>query len=350
MPSFVEGKAMCKTGLWQKAPIRRAKAAAKLLSLLAFVLAWAHIPHASAQTYPSRPITIVVPFAAGGPTDTIARIVGQRLQTSLGQAVIIENVSGAGGSIGVARAVHAAPDGYTLGIGHWGTHVAIGAIYPLDFDLVRDLEPIALIASSPWFVVARTTMAASNLKGLIEWLKENGAKASAATAGVGSPQHVFALFFQNATGTRFQFVPYRGAAPAMQDLVAGRVDLMIDSPANSLAQLRAGNIKAYVIAARRRTPVAPEVPTTDEAGLPGFYLSHWHALWAPKGTPKEIITKLNGAVVEALANPAVRTRLADLAQEVFPPEQQTPEALAAYQKAEIEKWWPIIKAANIKTE
>jgi tripartite-type tricarboxylate transporter receptor subunit TctC len=264
--------------------------------------------------------------------------------------VVIENVSGASGSIGVARAVHAEPNGYTLSIGHWGTHVAIGAIYPIHFDLLRDFEPISLIASSPWLVVARKTMAANNLKELIAWLRANKDKASAATAGVGSPQHVFAIFFQDATGTRLQFVPYRGAAPAMQDLVAGRVDIMIDSPANSLAQLQAGNIKAYAAAARSRVPVVPDVPTTDEAGLPGFYLSHWHALWAPKGTPANIVTRLNAATVEALADPAVRSRLADLGQEVYPREQQTPEALTVHQRVEIEKWWPIIKAANIKAE
>jgi tripartite-type tricarboxylate transporter receptor subunit TctC len=305
---------------------------------------------ASASNYPTRPITIIVPFAAGGPTDTIARIVAERLRPSLGQAVIIENVTGAGGSIGVARAVHAAPDGYTLSIGHWGTHVAIGAIYPLQFDLLNDLVPISLIASTPWLVVARKTMAATDLRELIAWLKANRDKASAATAGIGSPQHVFAVFFQDAVGTRLQFVPYRGAAPAMQDLVAGRVDIMVDSPANVLAQLRAGNIKAYAAAARSRVPVVPDVPTTDEAGLPGFYLSHWHALWAPKGTPSNIIMQLNAAVVETLADPVVRSRLAELGQEIYPREQQTPEALAAYQKAEIEKWWPIIKAANIKAE
>ena len=346
-PSFVKVAIMRKAGFWEKSPVRWAVALCAA-SLLAGISSGACA--AGAQPYPSRPVTIIVPFAAGGPTDTIARIVGQRLQASLGQTVIIENVSGAGGSIGVARAVHAAPDGYTLSIGHWGTHVAIGAIYPLDFDLVRDLEPISLIASSPWFVVTRKTMAARSLEDLIAWLKDSATPASAATAGVGSPQHVFAIFFQNATGIRLQYVPYRGAAPAMQDLVAGRVDLMIDSPANSLAQLRAGNIKAYAIAARERTPVAPDVPTTDEAGLPGFYLSHWHAIWAPKGTPSDVVMKLNAGLVEALADPTVRTRLAELAQQVFPLEQQTPEALGAYQKAEIEKWWPIIKAANIKAE
>jgi tripartite-type tricarboxylate transporter receptor subunit TctC len=231
-----------------------------------------------ASDYPTRPITIIVAFAPGGPTDTIARILAERLRAPLRQSVIIENVSGAGGSIGVARAVHAEPDGYTLSVGHWGTHVAIGAIYPLHFDLLNDFEPISLIASSPWLVVARKTMAANDLKELIAWLKAN--KALAATGGVGSPQHVFAIFFQDATGTRLQFVPYRGAAPAMQDLVAGHVDIMIDSPANSLAQLRAGNIKAYAAAARSRVSVVPDVPTTDEAGLPGFYLSHWQC--APK--------------------------------------------------------------------
>lgn len=305
---------------------------------------------AISQTYPSRPITIIVPFAAGGPTDTIGRVIAQRLQASLAQTVTVENVTGAGGSVGVGRAVRSAPDGYTLSIGNWGTHVAIGAIYPLQFDLPNDFEPISLISQVSWLVVARKTMPARDLEGFIDWLKTNQDKATAATAGVGSPQHVFGVLFQAATGTRLQFVPYRGAAPAIQDLVAGRIDMMIDSVTNSLPQLRAGNIKAYAVAATSRLAVAPDIPTTDQAGLPGLYLSHWHALWAPKGTPKHVIGKLNAAVAEALADPAVRSRFADLGQEIFPPEQQTPEALGIYHKAEIEKWWPIIRAANIKAE
>jgi tripartite-type tricarboxylate transporter receptor subunit TctC len=305
---------------------------------------------ARAQSYPTRPITIVVPFVPGGATDVIARMMAERMRVSLGQPVIVENVSGAGGTIGVGRVAHAAPDGYTLSIGHWSTHVVNGAIYPLQYDLPNSFEPILLITSNSYLVLARRTMPATNLKELIAWLKANPDKASAGTAGAGSPQHVGGVFFQNATGTRFQFVPYRGGAPMMQDLVAGQIDITIDDPTNSLPHLRAGAIKAYAITAKTRLPAAPDIPTVDEAGLPGFYYSRWHALWAPKGTPKDVIAQLNAAAVDALANANVRTRLADLAQEIFPREQQTPEALGAFHKAEIEKWWPIVKAANIKAE
>jgi tripartite-type tricarboxylate transporter receptor subunit TctC len=305
---------------------------------------------ATAQAYPTRPITMVVPFAPGGPTDTIGRIMAERLRVSLGQTIIIENVTGAGGSIGVGRVARAAPDGYTLSVGQWGTHVVIGAIYALQYDLLNDFEPISLISSNPWMVVAKNAMPVSDLKSLIAWLKANPGKASAGTAGVGSPGHVFGVLFQNVTDTRLQFVPYRGTAPAMQDLVAGQIDMMIDNPTNSVPHVLAGRIKAYAVMAKTRLATAPGIPTADEAGLSGFYLSHWHALWAPKGTPKNVTAKLNAAVMEALADPAVRSRLADLGQDIFPREQQTPEALYAHQKTEIEKWWPIIKAAGIKGE
>ena len=278
------------------------------------------------------------------------RIVAERLRASLGQPVIIENVTGAGGSIGVGRAVRAASDGYTLSLGQWGTHVVVGAIYALPYDVLNDFEPISLIASNPWMVVTKNAMPANDLKGVIAWLKANSDKASAGTAGVGSPGHIFGILFQSATGTRFQFVPYRGTAPAMQDLVAGQIDMMIDNPTNSLPQVRAGSIKAHAVMAKSRLAIAPDIPTADEAGLSGFYLSHWHALWAPKGTPRNVIDRLNAAVVDALADPVVRSRFAELGQEIFPREQQTPEALRAYHKAEIQKWWPIIKAANIKAE
>jgi tripartite-type tricarboxylate transporter receptor subunit TctC len=305
---------------------------------------------AQAQPYPSRPVTIVVPFAAGGPTDAIARAVSERMRVSLGQSVIIENVTGAGGSIGVGRAVRAAPDGYTLSLGHTGTHVVNGAIYPLQYDLLNDFEPIALIASNTMMVVTKNDVPPKNLRELIDWLKANPGKVAVGTAGVGSASHFSGVYFQNLIKTQFNFVPYRGTGPALQDLVAGQIDMIVDQVSNSIAQVQAGKIRAYAIADTKRLAAAPDIPTADEAGLPGFHISLWTALWAPKGTPKEIVAKLNSAVMDALADPAVRKRLADVGLEVPRREQQTPQALGAYQKAEIEKWWPIIKAANIKPE
>ena len=283
---------------------------------------------AGAQAYPTRPITMVVPFAAGGGADVIGRILIDRMRVSLGQPVIIENVSGANGSIGVGRVARAAPDGYTLVIGNWQTHVANGAVYPLQYDLLNDLEPISLIVSNPLLIAAKKTMPANQLGALVAWLKANLEKASLGTSGVGSVGHVSGIFFQNITGTRFQFVPYRGAGLVMQDLIAGQIDMMIETPAISLPQLRAGSIKVYAVAAESRLAAAPDIPTVDEAGLPGFYFSSWTGLWSPKGTPKNVIMKLNAATVDALAAPAVRSRLADLGPEIFPREQQTPEALA----------------------
>ena len=303
-----------------------------------------------AQTYPSRPVTMIVPFPAGGPLDTIARILAEGMRGSLGQPIIIENVSGAGGTIGVGRVARAVGDGYTLCVGFVGTHVINGATYALQYDLLKDFEPISLIATNSWLIVAKKDMPASDLKGLIAWLKANPDKASQGTVGPGSPHHIAGVFFQKQTGTRFQFVPYRGAAPVMQALVAGQIELMIDSPAIVLPQVRGGTIKAYAVAAKSRLPAAPDIPTVDEAGLPAFYVSSWSGLWAPKGTPKEVVAKLNSAVATGLADAAVRSRFADNGMQVFPPEQQTPEALRAHQKAEIEKWWPIIKEAGIKAE
>ncbi len=305
---------------------------------------------ALAQPYPSRPITLVVPFAAGGPTDTLARILGERLRAPLGQTVVVENATGAAGSFGVGRVARAAPDGYTLGIGHWSTHVVNGAIYSLPYDLVTDFEPVSLLPANPQLIVTKTSIPAKDLKELVDWVKQNQEKISAGTAGTGSASHVGAAYFQATTGTRFPFIPYRGTGPAIQDLVAGQLDIMFDQSSNSLPHVRNGKLKAYAVTAKSRLPSAPDIPSVDEAGLPGFYISVWHGLWVPKGTPKEIIAKLTAAVQETLADPAVRARLAELGQDIPSREQQTPEGLAAHHKAEIEKWWPIIKAANIKAE
>jgi tripartite-type tricarboxylate transporter receptor subunit TctC len=310
----------------------------------------ASVSHADAQTYPARPITMIVPLAPGGSTDVIGRIMAEGMRVSLGQPIVVENVTGAGGTIGVGRLARATPDGYTFGIGQWGTNMANGAIYSLQYDLVADFEPIALIATQPFLIVARKTHPAKDLAELVAWLRANTDKASQGNSGIGTPSHVAGIFLQNAIGARWPLVPYRSAGLSMQDLVAGQIDVMLDTPAVSLSQVRSGNIKAYAVTAKNRLAAAPELPTTDEAGLPGFYFSFWHALWVPKGTPKEIIDKLNGAVVSSLADPGIRQKLVDLSQEIFPREQQTPEALAAFQKAEIEKWWPIIKAADIKAQ
>ena len=314
------------------------------------VLLWGGIAAAPAQVYPSRPITMVVPFAAGGPVDTVARILSEPMRATLGQSIIVENVTGAAGSIGVGRVARAAPDGYTLSIGHWSTHVVNGAIYPLPYDLLRDLEPIVLLPSNPMIVVSKSAVPAKNLNEFVGWIKANEGKVSAGTAGAGSATHVAGVYFQNVTGTRFQFVPYRGTGPALQDLVAGQIDFIVDQASNSLQHVRDGKIRAYAVTASARLPSAPDIPTVAEAGLPSLDISVWYGLWAPKGTPKEIIAKLNAAAVQALSEPTVRQRFAELGLDVPPRDRLTPEALAAYQKAEIEKWWPVIKGANIKTE
>jgi tripartite-type tricarboxylate transporter receptor subunit TctC len=303
---------------------------------------------ASAQSYPSRQVTMIVPFAAGGPADTVGRILAERMRTSLGQTVVIENVPGAGGSIGVGRVARAAPDGYTFGMGISSTQVVNPVIYSLPYDVQTDFEPITLLASNPHFIVAKKANPANDLKEFIAWLKANPDKATAGTAGAGSPPHIGAVFFQNLTGTRFGYVPYRGGGPAMQDLVAGQIDMMVDAPATVVPQLRAGTIKVYALAAKSRLASAPNVPTTDEAGLPGFHFSAWFAFLAPKGMPKPTVDRLNAAAVEALADAGVRTRLAEFGLDPFPREQQTPQAVTALHKAEIATWWPIIKAAKIK--
>ena len=303
---------------------------------------------ARAQSYPARPITAVVAFATGGSGDTIARILAEHMQKTLGQTIVIENVGGAAGTIGVGRVARAANDGYTLIFGNWPTHVLNGAIYSLPYHVLNDFEPIAQLASESIVIVAKKTLPPNNLKELIAWLKANPDKASAGTTGAGGVGHVIGIFFQKETGTQFQFVPYRGVGPAMQDLVAGQIDLMFDTSANSLPQVRAGTVKGFAVTSKTRLASAPDIPTVDEAGMPGFYISNWRGLWAPKGTPKDVIARLNDGVVKALADPTVRQRLGDLGQEIPARADQTPEALGAFQKADIERWWPIIKAADIK--
>jgi tripartite-type tricarboxylate transporter receptor subunit TctC len=305
---------------------------------------------ASAQAYPSRPITLVVPFPPGGPTDLLGRMVGEGLRSSFGQPVVVENVVGANGSIGVGRVARAAPDGYTLVLGLWNTHVSNGAVYALSYDVQKDFEPVAMLSSIPSLIVARKTVQADDLKGFIAWLKANPDKATEGHVGIGSLGHVGGILFQNITGTRFQQVPYRGSAPVMQDLVAAQIDFGIESAVTSLPQFRAGAIKAFAVAGKSRFISATEIPTTDEAGLPGFHVTAWFGLFAPKGTTKDIVAKLNASVVDLLADPTARQRLVELGQDIPPRDQQTPEALAALQKAEIEKWWPIIKQAGIKPQ
>src|SRR4051794_1926902 len=303
-----------------------------------------------AQTFPSRSITLIVPFAAGGPTDVLARILAEHMRGTLGQTVVIENVTGASGAIAGLRAARSAPDGYTLTIGHWGTHVLNGAVTALQYDVLNDFEPVALVGNGPQLIIGRPKLPAKNLQELIGWLKDNPNKATAGTAGPGSGAHVAGVFFQNLTGTSFSFVPYRGAGPALNDLMAGHIDIMFDQATNSLPQARAGKVKAYAVTAPSRLPSAPDIPTVDEAGVPGLHVAYWHGVWAPKGTPADIVAKLNGAIKAALAVPAVKERFLELGQEISSQDKLTPAALRGHQIEETEKWWPIVKAANIKAD
>ncbi len=305
---------------------------------------------ARAQAYPTRPITLVAPCPAGGPVDTICRILGEHMRSLLGQPIIVEDIAGAAGSIGVGRVARAEPDGYTLIVGQWSTHVANKFIYKLPYDTLADFQPIALLSSNPGLIVGRKSLPANNLKELIAWLKANPEKATQGTQGIGGIGHIGGVSFQNVTGTKYQFVPYRGGAPMMQDLLAGQVDMLIDTPTLSIPQIRSGAIKGFAVMSKTRLAAVPDLPTVDEAGTPGLYLLQWNAVWAPKGTPSNIVMKLNQAIIHAMADPSVRQRLADLGQEIYPLKLQTPEALAAFQKSEIEKWGPIITAANIKAE
>ena len=321
-------------------------------SLIAIALAAtaAFAGDAAAQSYPSRPITIVVPFAAGGPSDVLARVIGERMRGSLHQTVIVENVTGAGGTIGVTRAARAPADGYTVSFGHLGTHVINGAIYPLTFDLLNDLDPVGLIGGNPQMVVSKIAVPANNLKELIGWIKANEATVTLGTAGVGSGSHFSGLYFQSLIGTKARYVPYRGTGPAMQDLVAGNIDIIVDQASNAMPQVQGGKIRAYAITQDKRMAAAPDIPTVDEAGLPGFHIWLWSGLWVPKGTPKDIVAKLNGALREALGDPGVLKRFGDLGLDAAPANRQAPEALRAHQKAEADKWWPMIKSAGVKPE
>jgi tripartite-type tricarboxylate transporter receptor subunit TctC len=322
----------------------------KFMSVAVFAVAMSLAAAALAADYPSRAIIMVAPLGVGGSTDVIGRIMAEGMGRALGQTIIVENTTGAGGTIGEARVAHAAPDGYTIGIGQWGTNVANGAIYPLNYDLMKDFEPIGLIATQPFFIATRKTMPANNLKELIAWLRANGDKTNEGHSGVGTPSHVAGLLLQQAIGTKWTMVPYRGAGEATQALLGEQIDLLLVTPAVGAAQMKAGQIKVFAVTSPKRIDTSPDVPTTDEAGLPGYYFSFWHAIWVPKGTPKDIVATLNGALRKALADPVTSKKLIDLAQDIFPPAQQTPEALHAFQQAEMDKWWPIIKAANIKAQ
>ena len=305
---------------------------------------------AAAQNYPMRAMTVIVPFPAGGATDTLARFLAEKMRAVLGQPVIIENVAGAAGSLGVGRAVRSAADGYTLSIGTSTTHMLTGGLYALQFDLLKDLKPVIQIGSEPLLIVGRKSLPADDLKGLIAYLKANPDKASVGIAGVGATGHLTGISFQKETGTKFQFVPYRGNAPAMQDLLAEQIDFMIEPSSNFKSLVGAGSVKPYAITGRTRLPSSPDIPTADEAGLAGFFASLWYGLWVPKDTPKDIIAKLNATMVQVLADPAVQKRFDELGIQITPLTQQSPEALRGFQKAEAERWWPIIKASNIKSE
>lgn len=309
-------------------------------------------PSWAQQPYPSRPVTLVLPFAAGGPTDVLARILADHLRPTLGQVIRIENIVGAAGTISLRHVAQAAPDGYVLSFGPGISHVITAALSLYNhsaFDL-QDLQPVALLTDNPSVIVSKSTAPTTTLGEFITWIKTNPDTLSAGTSGMGAMTHVAGVLFQQLTGTRFAFVPYRGAGPAIQDLMAGRIDLMIDQMSNVIGPIRSRQIKAYAVASQTRALVAPDLPTVDEAGLPGFHLSVWHGLWAPKGTPQDIVTTINRAVSAALADSTVRARFADLGQQIYPSQQQTPAALAAMQKAEVEKWYPIIQSAGLKAD
>jgi tripartite-type tricarboxylate transporter receptor subunit TctC len=317
---------------------------------LAAALVLAGLAAASAEDYPARPITVIVPFPAGGPTDAIIRNLGERMRQSLGQPLIVEYVTGAGGTVGTTRAQRAAPDGYTIICGHFGTFATNGAVYQLPYDLVKDFTPISLLPRNPYLIVAQKKLPPNNLKEFMAYVKANPGKVNMGHPGVGTGPHLLALQLATLAGGTMNYVPYRGSGPAMIDLVAGQIDLMVDQVQTPSGHVREGTIKAYAIAAPTRSNSAPDVPTVDEAGAPGLHMSLWYGFWGPPGIPTPIVTKLKAAVQDALADPDVRARLGTLGMEIPPREQQTPEALVAQQKADIATWWPIIKAANIKLQ
>ena len=320
----------------------------KLSFAVALAAAFACFAGAQAQNYPSRPITIVAGFPAGGPTDTVSRIFAERMKTSLGETVIVENAGGASGTIAAAKVARSDPDGYTISIGNWTANVGAPAMYPLQYDVLKDFEPVSLLTTSYLWIIGRPNLPANNLKELVDWLKANPTKVSVATVGVGSAAHLCMVDFQNKTHTTFQYVPYRGGAPALQDVASGQVDLSCLETSQTLGLYRAGKVKVFAVAAKQRWFAAPDVPTIDEGGVSGVYIPFWHGMWVPKGTPKPIVAKLDAAVVEAFADPAVQKRFKELGHIIPPRDQQTPDALYAWHKAELDKWWPIIKAAGIK--
>ena len=313
--------------------------------VLAAVVVSAH-----ARPYPSHPLTLIVPFPAGGPTDTLARILAEHMRITLGQPVVIETVTGAGASLGLVRAARSAPDGYTLLLGNWTSNVGAGVMYPAAHEAILDMRPVSMISATPLLIVGKTMLPPRDAKELIVWLRANPDKLSAATVGAASAAHVCLLYFQQKTGTSFALVPYRGGAPVMQDLVAGQIDLFCAEASQTLSFLRSGKIKAFAVMSKERWPAAPDVPAFDEIGVPGMYISFWNGIWVPKATPDDIIAKLDAALVDALADANVRQRLTELGHVIATREEQTPEGLAAFHKSELEKWWPIMQAANIKPE